>query len=83
MRTRMLLSTLAGLGLMAACSGPLPDVRGFQAPPGARIVGELQASSALTADMPAGSASYVGASADGSLLGFLTADGFLRWYRVR
>lgn len=84
MRVRMFLAAfgvLAGL-LASACASPPPVVRGFQAPGGATVVAQLRTSSDLTAGMLPGSASYVGASVDGSLIGFLTSDGYVKWYRT-
>lgn len=78
-----------GLVLLAivatACTSPptLPAVRGFEAPGAPRVVAELNVGTEVSRGMLPGSASYVGASVDGSLIGFLTPDGILRWYRVR
>jgi hypothetical protein len=67
----------------AACSSLPPSVRGIQQPGAGTVVAQLRVSPELTQGMPAGSASYVGASVDGSLIGFLTADGYIKWYRTR
>lgn len=72
------------VGLIAsACTPATPAVKGVQNPGGgATVVAQMQAAPGLTDGMPAGSASYIGASADGSLIGFLTADGYIKWYRT-
>jgi hypothetical protein len=81
--------TIGALGalsiLVAGCSGLPQAVRGIQQPGAATVAAEMRApdASRVTAGMLAGSSSYIGANADGSLIGFLTADGFIRWYRVR
>jgi hypothetical protein len=37
---------------------------------------------ASSADVAAGSGAYMGASADGSVIGFITSDGTIHWYRT-
>lgn len=71
--------------IAAGCSSvpQLPAVRGFQQPSGSTIVAEKSLGSEVAQGMPEGSASYVGASLDGSLIGFLTPDGTVHWYKTR
>lgn len=84
MRMRKIVCASAILGALVAsgCTTQPGAVRGIEAP-GSKVVAELRVSGSLTEGMPPGSSSYVGASADGSLIGFLTADGAVRWYRMR
>lgn len=81
-RTLAAAAGLLAAVLASACSAAAPSVRGFQNPGGATVVAQMRAAPGLTEGMPEGSASYIGASVDGSLIGFLTADGNVKWYRT-
>ena len=79
---------LLGIGLVASlmlagCTVQPGAVQGFQSGGGAKVISSYRAASADSLGMPAGTASYMGASDDGSVLGFIGADGIVRWYRVR
>jgi outer membrane lipoprotein SlyB len=54
-------------------------VQGYQAPGGWGVVSEQKV--AVQADVAPGQSAYMGASADGSLVGFIFSDGTVRWYR--
>lgn len=82
MRTMAGLAGALAILVATACSALPPQVRGIQQPGSGTPVAQLRASPGLTEGMPEGSSSYVGASVDGSLIGFLTADGFIKWYRT-
>ncbi len=74
----VLLSVIA-----VSCSVPPGAVRGFESG-GYTMVAERRVLSATTEGLPpAGSASYVGASDDGSVMYFLGSDGVMRYYRSR
>ncbi|MDE3194541.1 MAG: hypothetical protein KGN00_12745 [Chloroflexota bacterium] len=81
---KLALASGAFLGLLAsACTAQPPAVQGVQNPPGgSTVVSQVRADPALTEGMLPGSSSYIGASADGSLIGFLTWDGYVKWYRT-
>ena len=55
-------------------------VRGYQAPGGWGVMAEQKVAS--SADVAPGTSAYMGASADGSVIGFITADGTIHWYRT-
>jgi len=55
-------------------------VRGFQAPGGWGLLAEQKVASSV--DLGSATSVYVGASADGSVMGFITADGTIHWYRT-
>lgn len=82
MSIRIAGAVLATAMAVACTTGPPPAVRGFEAPASQRSVAELNVGTEVSQGMLPGSASYVGASADGSLMGFLTADGVMSWYRT-
>jgi len=79
---------MLGIGLVASlmlagCTVQPGAVQGFQSGGGATVIATYRAASPDSLGMPAGTASYMGASVDGSLLGFIGSDGVIRWYRVR
>ena len=85
MRKPLLLtvSILAAVALSGCAMTDQPNgvaVRGYQAPGGWGMVAEQKV--AVQADIAPGQSAYVGASADGSLMGFLTSDGTIRWYKT-
>jgi len=55
-------------------------VRGFQAPGGWGLLAEQKVASSI--DLGTATSAYVGASADGSVMGFITSDGTIHWYRT-
>lgn len=67
----------------SGCTAQPAAVRGVEAPGGAHVVAQMAVGGSVTQGMDAGTASYVGASMDGSVMGFLGSDGEIRWYRVR
>ncbi|MBI2774261.1 MAG: hypothetical protein HYX56_07210 [Chloroflexi bacterium] len=68
--------------IASACTSAPTGVRGFENAPGS-VVAQVKVNSDVSADMPAGTSSFVGASVDGSLMGFLGTDAVIRWYRIR
>ena len=85
MRKPLLLtvSVLAAVALAGCSATQQPNgvaVRGYQAPGGWAQVAEQRV--AVQADVAPGQSAYMGASADGSLVGFLTSDGVIRWYQT-
>lgn len=85
MRKPLLLSVsiLAAVALSGCATTDQPNgvaVRGYQAPGGWGMVAEQKV--AVQADVAPGQSAYVGASADGSLIGFISADGVIRWYKT-
>lgn len=84
MRVRRIVATAGVLAALAtACTSTAPTaVQGQQSQGGGRVVAQLAAPPELTASMLPGEASYIGASVDGSLIGFLMADGYVRWYKT-
>ncbi len=67
----------------SACSTPAPAVKGVQNPGGGpAVAAQMNADPSLTQGMLPGSSSYIGASVDGSLIGFLTAEGKIVWYKT-
>jgi len=68
---------------LGACSQATPAVQGFQSSGGTTVVATYLALSPNSLGLPAGTASYMGASVDGSVLGFIGAEGIVRWYRIR
>ena len=81
MRKVLGLGLLASL-LLAGCALRPGAVQGFQSG-GGTVIATYRAASADSLGLPPGTASYMGASTDGSLMGFIGADGIIRWYRVR
>jgi len=55
-------------------------VRGYQAPGGWGVLAEQKVASSV--DLGSAQSAYMGASADGSVMGFITADGTIHWYRT-
>ena len=82
-RNILLTAALALALALGARSQVSPAVKGFQSGDGATVIATYRVASADSLGLPAGTASYMGASVDGSLLGFIGADGFIRWYRAR
>ena len=80
---RIVAASSVAVALASACtSAPPTSVQGQQSQGGGRVIAEMKAAPGLTEGMLPGSASYIGASVDGSLIGFLTADGYVRWYKT-
>jgi outer membrane lipoprotein SlyB len=81
---RLLLSTsIAAIALAGCVATEQPNgvaVQGYQAPGGWGVAYEQKV--AVQADVAPGQSAYMGASADGSLMGFMYADGTIRWYRT-
>ena len=85
MRKPVLLSVsiLAAVALAGCTATNQPNgvaVNGYQAPGGWGVVSEQKVAS--SANVAPGTSSYVGASADGSVIGFITSDGMVHWYRT-
>jgi hypothetical protein len=85
MRKPLLLSVsiLAAVALTGCARTDQPNgvaVRGYQAPGGWGMVAESKV--ADHADVAPGASAYMGASADGSLMGFIFSDGTIRWYKT-
>lgn len=85
MRKPLLLSVsiLAAVAFAGCAATNQPNgvaVNGFQTPGGWGIVAEQKV--AVQADVAPGQSAYMGASADGSLMGFITSDGTVRWYKT-
>ena len=85
MRKPLLLSVsiLAAVALAGCAATEQPNgvaVRGYQAPGGWTQVSEQKV--AVQADVAPGQSAYMGASADGSLMGFITSDGVIHWYKT-
>lgn len=81
MRTLLVTSVIAIIALAGCSQTDQPNgvaVRGYQAPGGWGLLAEQKVAS--RADVGGGS-TYIGASADGSVMGFITADGTIHWYR--
>jgi outer membrane lipoprotein SlyB len=79
----MSVSIIAGVALAGCASTDQPNgvaVQGYQAPGGWGVVAEQKV--AVQADVAPGQSAYMGASADGSLVGFIFADGTVRWYKT-
>ena len=81
---RTLLITIVAIIALAGCTRTdQPNgvaVQGFQAPGGWAVLAEQNVAS--SADVAPGTAAYMGASADGSVIGFITSDGTIHWYRT-
>jgi hypothetical protein len=83
MRTFLITSVIAIVALAGCTQTNQPNgvaVRGFQAPGGWGVFAEQRVAS--SADVAPGSSAYMGASADGSVMGFITSDGTIHWYRT-
>jgi hypothetical protein len=83
MRKSLLLPVVAAIALTVGCARTdQPNgvaVNGYQSPGGWGMVAQQK-----VADSAAivGTSAYVGASADGSVMGFISADGTIRWYKA-
>jgi hypothetical protein len=81
---KVLVASIAAILALSACSATdQPNgvaVRGYQAPGGWGVVAQQKV--ADHADVAPGTSAYMGASADGSLMGFIYSDGTIRWYRT-
>ncbi len=76
-------SIIAGVALAGCAATDQPNgvaVQGYQAPGGWGVVSEQKV--AVQADVAPGQSAYMGASADGSLMGFIFSDGTVRWYKT-
>lgn len=83
MRKLLVTSAIAIIALAGCTQTDQPNgvaVRGYQAPGGWGVLAEQKVAS--SADVAPGTSAYVGASADGSVMGFITADGVIHWYRT-
>ena len=83
MRTLLVTSAIAIVALVGCTRTNQPNgvaVQGYQAPGGWAVLAEQKVAS--SADVAPGSGAYVGASADGSVIGFITSDGTIHWYRT-
>ena len=83
MRKLLVTSVIAIIALAGCTQTNQPNgvaVRGFQAPGGWGVLAEQKVAS--HADLGPAQSAYVGASADGSVMGFITADGTIHWYRT-
>jgi hypothetical protein len=83
MRKLLVTSVIAIVALAGCTQTNQPNgvaVRGYQAPGGWGVLAEQKV--ADRADVAPGSSAYVGASADGSVIGFITSDGVIHWYRT-
>ncbi len=75
-----LLCVLAATMLTAACTTSPTAVRGIQSDPGGRPWSvAFEHRGASESGVPA-SGTYMGASADGSYIGFIYPDGTIRWW---
>ena len=81
---KLLITSIVAIIALAGCTQTNPPngvaVQGVQAPGGWGVFAEQKVASSV--DLAPGSSSYVGASADGSLMGFITSDGTIHWYRA-
>lgn len=81
---RLLVTSVIAIIAFAGCTQTnQPNgvaVQGFQAPGGWAVFAEQKVAS--SADVAPGSSAYMGASADGSVMGFITSDGTIHWYRT-
>ena len=83
MRKLFVTSAIAIIALAGCTQTNQPNgvaVRGYQAPGGWGVLAEQKVAS--SADLGRAQSAYVGASADGSVMGFITADGTIHWYRT-
>lgn len=83
MRKLLITSIVAVIAFAGCTQTNQPNgvaVQGFQAPGGWSVLAEQKV--AESADVAPGSSMYMGASADGSIMGFITSDGVIHWYRT-
>ena len=83
MRKLLVTSVIAIIALAGCTETGQPNgvaVRGFQAPGGWGVLAEQKVAS--NADLGQAASAYMGASADGSVIGFITSDGVIHWYRT-
>ena len=77
-------ATLIGALALTGCAATnQPNgvaVQGYQSPGGWGVLSEQKV--AVQADIAPGQSAYMGASADGSLVGFIFSDGTVRWYKT-
>jgi hypothetical protein len=81
---KLLITSIVAVMAFAGCTQTnQPNgvaVQGFQAPGGWSVLAEQKV--AESADAAPGSSVYMGASADGSIMGFISSDGVIHWYRT-
>jgi hypothetical protein len=81
---KLLITSIVAVMAFAGCTQTnQPNgvaVQGFQAPGGWSVLAEQKV--AESADVAPGSSVYMGASADGSIMGFISSDGVIHWYRT-
>jgi hypothetical protein len=81
---KLLVTSVIGIIALAGCTQTdQPNgvaVRGYQAPGGWSMLAEQKVASSV--DLGSAQSAYVGASADGSVMGFITPDGTIHWYRT-
>jgi hypothetical protein len=83
MRKLLVTSVIAIIALAGCSQTDQPNgvaVRGYQAPGGWGVMAEQKVAS--SADVAPSSSAYMGASVDGSVMGFITSDGTIHWYRT-
>ena len=83
MRKLVVASVIAIIALAGCSQTNQPNgvaVRGFQAPGGWGVIAEQKVAS--SANVAPAQSAYMGASADGSVMGFITSDGTVHWYRT-
>ncbi len=83
MRKLLVTSVIAIIALAGCTQTNQPNgvaVNGYQSPGGWSTLAELKVASSV--DLGSAQSAYVGASADGSVMGFITADGTIHWYRT-
>ena len=83
MRKLLVTSIVAIIALAGCTETNQPNgvaVRGYQAPGGWGMLAEQKVASSV--DLGGAQSAYVGASADGSVMGFITADGTIHWYKT-
>ena len=83
MRKVLVTAVIAVIALVGCTQTNQPNgvaVRGFQAPGGWGLLAEQKVASSV--DLGGAQSAYVGASADGSVMGFITSDGTIHWYRT-
>ena len=81
---KTIIASLIAIATLAGCTQTNQpngvSVRGYQAPGGWGVIAERKVAS--SANVAPGTSAYMGASADGSVMGFITADGTVHWYRT-
>ena len=83
MRKLLITSVIAVIAFAGCTQTNQPNgvaVRGYQAPGGWGVLAEQKVASSV--DLGSAQSAYMGASADGSVMGFITADGTIHWYRT-